>query len=141
MSATLLITDDWEVGSCLPWAELFCRSRQFDLDVIFLSMRDGKPETIIYDPASSDAPSPPKIITSIFDHVGQSQHLVPAGESAAPLSGNEDSIDDETLAVRVTEYRHGQFATAALDHIQRRGTKLLIIPRHITSRGLDPEHD
>ncbi|MFT5525922.1 MAG: putative hydrophobic protein (TIGR00271 family) [Pirellulaceae bacterium] len=135
MTTAILITDTWEIASCLPWAARIARARGEELLVMHPSQRTGKTNKTVFV-NSENAPSDGD---SALTAVGKAVHgfLDKGADFLWPHEKNAGAAD--ATPVQMVEILCETAHAAVLEHLNDNPVSLLILPRHISERGLDAE--
>jgi uncharacterized hydrophobic protein (TIGR00271 family) len=135
MTTAILITDTWEIASCLPWAAQIACARGEVLLVMHPSEHPGKStKTVVVE--SENAPTDGD---GALTAVGKAVHgfLDKGADFLWPHENNESAPN--ATPVRMAEILCEDSHAAVLEHLNDNPVSLLILPRHISERGLDAE--
>lgn len=151
MTVAIVMDDQWEVRRCVAWGEQFARAANEPLMLVVLEQTSDA--TRVEKLAEQEGGKPSLVAAAAIDAVKQrpSLQVVVKDERQERLQAdgsNNDNVnpDDDrsestpaphpVVIVRMTT---AETTEALLQLVRDESISLLILPRHRTSRGLDPE--
>lgn len=126
MPVAIVIDAEWELDSCLEWAARFARANHDPLLVCTFNKKQGGPPELNEPAEESEAKT--QLGEAAFRAVEECSRIT-----------RSDPTDGELTHTTILEISGSDPAAALIQQVSPRSISLLIVPRHTSERGLDPE--
>jgi uncharacterized hydrophobic protein (TIGR00271 family) len=148
MTVAIVINDDWEIAPCLPWAARFASARDAELLVIVVvppkstgddGERRAQPRSSIGLNTLKYLGESPSFVVEPSESAADSKADDPAKDAASASAKDSPSQPPAPVTARVIEIATSDESTEVLAEVAAQKIAQLVLPRHLTDQGLDPE--